>query len=596
VQAWSAALMTSVVKSSTRFLSLPFEEFKSPVIRHLLASPQPVSPFDALKRLITSEKDFHQAKRTHDFSTLMMHYKQIRRPIAVFVDTIDEYLEGYIDKGQNGDETNYIHKNHDSRIWVVGQLGMCRAIRELLGVNSHIKIFASIRKEAFNDLEYFDNNAININGLVVSLQYTKDDLLRIIDKNILYVRQENLVHPREANPIGRFLGSPNVRILNPITRRAELFYDFLLRHTLHRPRDLMLIGGLIDNTGPAHRTQERVHEAVYEAAAQMIRLYLAEMRGFADIPAKSIFGLIPKNVLSKTDICQISELYTKDMERRGLEINGMDPVISLYRLGLVGVVRRTREQKYIQLFRQPHEVEREEVSLFLPDEKYYLIHPALDEIIKRARTDYIATFHTTNLIGHGYSWEEAKFFKCATKGDIKRYSRVMNDPVVGDQFIRYLRREFENCRKEVEYAVLEGGDSVVFVDDSADRVISAARCIQEAARRFQIPQSFRFGAHVGAMAFSKGDGRNAELPSVALVIRAAGRIEPYASPGTILCTQEFVSEVDESVRSNFTSVKTSPSGEYGLLFSDDGSVVIRKSDEDEPINTKLFQLPLGFSA
>jgi hypothetical protein len=235
----------------------------------------------------------------------------------------------------------------------------------------------------------------------------------------------------------------------------------------------------------------------------------------------------------------------------------------LYRLGLVGVVRRTREQKYIQLFRQPHEVEREEVSLFLPDEKYHLIHPALDEIIKRARTDYIATFHTTNLIGHGYSWEEGKFFKCAIKGDIKRYSRVMNDPVVGDQFIRYLRREFENCRKEVEYAVLEGGDSVVFVDDSADRVISAARCIQEAARRFQIPQSFRFGAHVGAMAFSKGDGRNAELPSVALVIRAAGRIEPYASPGTILCTQEFVSEVDESVRSNFTSVKTSPSGEYG---------------------------------
>src|SRR5262249_27722827 len=125
----------------------------------------------------------------------------------------------------------------------------------------------------------------------------------------------------------------------------------------------------------------------------------------------------------------------------------------------------------------------------------------------------------------------------------------MNDPVVGDQFTRYLRREFENCKQEVEYAALEGGDSVVFVDESADRVISAARCVHEAARRFQIPQSFRFGAHVGAIAFSKGDGHNVELPSVALVIRAAGRIEPYAAPGTILCSEDFFSEVDESLRS-----------------------------------------------
>jgi hypothetical protein len=591
-QAWSAALMTSVVKSSAKFLFLLLDDFKSPVIRHLLTASQPVSPFDALKRLITSEKDFHQAKRSHDFETLTIYYKQIRRPVAVFVDTIDEYLEGYVDKRRNGDDTNYIHKNRDSTIWVVGQLGMCRAIRELLGVNSHIKIFPSVRKEAYNNLVYFDNNAVNVHSLAVFLQYTKEDLLRIIDKNILYVRQDNLVQPGEVHPIGRFLGSPNVRVLNPITRRAELFYDFLLRHTLHRPRDLMLIGGLIDNTGPAHRTQECVREAVYDAAAQMIRLYLAEMRGFADIPAKSIFALIPKNVLTKVDIERISEIYTSDMEKHGCETDGSNPFVALYRLGLLGVVRRTRDQEYVQIFRQPHEIEREEVTISLPDEKFYLIHPALDEIIKESRTNYTSTFHTTNLIGHGYRWTEGKIFKCAVKGDIKRYSRVMNDPVIGDQFIYYLRREFENCKREVEYAAIEGGDSVIFVDDSADRVISAARCVQEAAQRFQIPQSFRFGAHVGAIAFSKGDGQLGEAPSVALVIRAAARIEPYASPGTILCTEEFLSEVDESTRSYFSSVRQSPSGELGLPFEDDGSVVIRKSDDDEPINTKLYQLLL----
>jgi hypothetical protein len=73
-----------------------------------------------------------------------------------------------------------------------------------------------------------------------------------------------------------------------------------------------------------------------------------------------------------------------------------------------------------------------------------------------------------------------KIFKCAAKGDLSRYSRVLSDPVVGEHFTRYLGSEFEKCKKEVEYAALESGDSVVLVDDSADRVLSAARSLQRA--------------------------------------------------------------------------------------------------------------------
>jgi len=32
---------------------------------------------------------------------------------------------------------------------------------------------------------------------------------------------------------------------------------------------------------------------------------------------------------------------------------------------------------------------------------------------------------------------------------------VLNDPVVGEHFTRYLGSEFEKCKKEVEYAVLD---------------------------------------------------------------------------------------------------------------------------------------------
>src|SRR5580700_10032203 len=176
------------------------------------------------------------------------------------------------------------------------------------------------------------------------------------------------------------------------------------------------------------------------------------------------------------------------------------------------------------------------------------------------------------------------------KGDLSRCSRVLSDPVVGEHFTRYLGNEFEKCRNEVEYAALESGDSVVLVDDSADRVLSAARSLQQAVRRFQVPQDFRFGAAVGAIAFSmttRADGLNDRVPSAAIVLRTAARIEPYAAVGTILCTEEFVSELDETTRPLFTPIAAAPSQARGLVLGDDGTAVLRKNDQDEAIEAKL---------
>ena len=75
-QVWSAALMVSVVKSSAKFHPLDPSDFRSPVMRQLLLSSYPVSPFDALKRLINSDREFQQARRSHDLTTLMSYYRQ----------------------------------------------------------------------------------------------------------------------------------------------------------------------------------------------------------------------------------------------------------------------------------------------------------------------------------------------------------------------------------------------------------------------------------------------------------------------------------------------------------------------------------------
>ena len=248
----------------------------------------------------------------------MSYYRQIRRPVAVFVDTIDEYFEGYVDSGDPSEaDASYLHRNRDSRIWIVGQLGICRAIRELLGVNPHVKIFASIRKEAFNSLDYYDRNAVNISSLVVQLHYSGEELSHIFDKNIEAMQREDLAQPSEAMPIARFIGPSNTMIVNPITKKSEFFYDFVLRHSLYRPRDLMLIGGKIAQIPAGVRTQQRLRAAVDQAAGEIVWHYLAEMRGMTEVPDRSLFGLIPSNVLDRSALKRIAGNLRRPVDEKG---------------------------------------------------------------------------------------------------------------------------------------------------------------------------------------------------------------------------------------------------------------------------------------
>jgi hypothetical protein len=129
------------------------------------------------------------------------------------------------------------------------------------------------------------------------------------------MQREDLTQPREATPIARFIGASNAMIVNPITKKSEFFYDFVLRHSLYRPRDLMLIGGKIAQIPASVRTQERLRVAVDQAAGEIVWHYLAEMRGLTEVPDRSLFGLIPSNVLDRSVLKRISETYVAQGKR-----------------------------------------------------------------------------------------------------------------------------------------------------------------------------------------------------------------------------------------------------------------------------------------
>src|SRR5262249_45833356 len=152
-------------------------------------------------------------------------------------------------------------------------------------------------------------------------------------------------------------------------------------HTLYRPRDLMLIGGKIAEIPAVDRTQERLRAAVDQAASEIVRHYLDEMRGCAHVPDRLLFRLTPSNTRARSDLTRVAKAYADRMKAK--QPDGVDPHPScaVYGLGLLGVVRRSREQKDVKIFRQPHDLEHAEPKLALPAERLYLIHPALDDTI-----------------------------------------------------------------------------------------------------------------------------------------------------------------------------------------------------------------------
>ena len=66
-------------------------------------------------------------------------------------------------------------------------------------------------------------------------------------------------------------------------------------------------------------TQERLRAAVDQAAGEIVWYYLAEMRGLTEVPDRSLFSLIPTNVLDRSALKRIAEAYANRLKEKELE-------------------------------------------------------------------------------------------------------------------------------------------------------------------------------------------------------------------------------------------------------------------------------------
>jgi len=218
-------------------------------------------------------------------NVIFPYFNRINTQIVFFIDNVDEYFRPVLeDRSARTSGRHSLYRNRSNAVWSLAQIALASVAYELEKTNHHIKIYCTIRHEAFLKMPEVESDAFQISGRCTKIEYTRDDLEKIFLKNIDITPKDRLVELDGADPMSRLVGEANKLVDHRFVAKPEHIFDYFLRHTLYRPRDLMFIGGEIVKIDPTERSAQAIREAVNTATKTIVDSIIGEMRPFFTVP------------------------------------------------------------------------------------------------------------------------------------------------------------------------------------------------------------------------------------------------------------------------------------------------------------------------
>ncbi|AUX44569.1 protein kinase [Sorangium cellulosum] len=381
---WSFSFRLSIVSYHSSLAGDP--EDLAPLPRGLrgFLEGRPVEPTMVVKELLSlTVRQINQVIDAME-GPLERRLRSLHSGTFIFVDKIDQAL-----------------RRLPRAAWIHMQAGMIEAAWDLMNANRHVKIFAAIREEAFS--AYESDIKTNLYGATSTLRYAKHELFELLEKLTYYY---------ERLPLREFIHLDVVSTGR--SARGERAVDFLYRHTLGRPRDLVILASEISRHRRAldERTFTRIVQDT--SAGLLVANIFDEMRVFLEVlchrdKRDHFFGLLPCDVLTHDEVVEIWCRF-HGVDRAYFDAHGRSsddvyhPFRELFECGLLGVLGGgPAAGGQVQRFRQPHDAvvgSRHE----LPRSRYYLLHPSLRALIEPLPGGgrFNAIRHV--VIGHGEPW------------------------------------------------------------------------------------------------------------------------------------------------------------------------------------------------
>jgi hypothetical protein len=342
------------------------------------------------------------------FHDLMHH---VNSGCYMFIDSFDQALEDF-------------HQiNLD--IWAAGQRGLLRSAWNISRHNHHIKVYVTIRQEAY--ASFNGQDAMKMRGSILILEYSKDDLRALLEKLIF--------HYEEIADLPKFVGIDLV--FNQYLKRKEEVFDYIHRHLIDVPRWYASLGSELseERRTPRYRNapEDAFRNIVNRVSAKLAEEYLVkEMKLFFRdlVPTDMVhelFSRMRSTLLSFHNIDYLARLFSQVCEWK-------HPFSLLYNLGLFGFVQQAvAAPKRYQYFKRPYQFAWSDNNI-LPEDRQgiYLLHPALHAFMrdKNPSAEYCPV-----LIGDGIPWtkKEDEVVRRETIRVFVSYSRADNgivEPIV----------------------------------------------------------------------------------------------------------------------------------------------------------------------
>ena len=124
---------------------------------------------------------------------LLPRLRDLQMPVAIFIDSIDEYFKKHL-LALTASDTGEL----DRGVWYFSQMGLVEAAYQLRRICHHLKVYAAVRKEAFERFNETTEMVQQYRGSVIDLTYRPESLEKIFLNNIRHERKLNLVMPGKA--------------------------------------------------------------------------------------------------------------------------------------------------------------------------------------------------------------------------------------------------------------------------------------------------------------------------------------------------------------------------------------------------------------
>ncbi len=494
---------------------------------------------------------------------LVPRLRAIKAPLAIFIDGVDEYFNKHVEVL---DVSPSVTGELSPNVWYFAQLGLVEVAYQLRRINHHLKVFAAVRKEAYARLPQRTAMSQQYRGSAVDIVYSPESLREIFINNVRLLKADRMVRPERlrTDPLLAFLG--RAQLTHTYTREDEEVFDYVCRHTLLRPRDLMTIGERLAALRPEERLNEyRLKEEVNLAATEIAHEYLAEIAPhLGHLELERFLHRLPGHILTRDEVELLFAAHNAGAD-------GADPkhvFCALYRVGLLGYVHHDQVRgESVQRFLRPGEATLEPDGV-LPRATHYLVHPVLSEVIGRANPAYLQRIDRVNIVGYGRPWRETGSVDhavrvdvlCVLKADVHGFGMLMRSGA--DAPVRKaLEEAVKKWRQGAAITETRDGDSLVIVHDDPVALAQMARQIMDDV--YQAPGQPRL-----RMALHYGEVQTRQRPEDPVVVIAGGdailctaRVEPHVEPGQIWATEEFRQELSRKPSLWRTTPVPGPSGD-----------------------------------